>query len=1320
VVPGNEARLPHFGMESFVTEGVLRTLVFQNAEEYHTVVALCRRLEWDDLMTVVRRTVWEQEKAVTLIKWWTFYSKLEPQRSSMQVLGSQLKEIIRFYPNPTTTDSTATGSDESDRPVVKMGDYHFFAESNSPFERREVPLPETVISESLQQSIGMTALRGKALRDTWFHPLPVEIFAEFISRHDCLNAAMPEDDLLRVQVLSILCREYMTRQGSDRAVFGGLCYSLLANRRCIPFDSELPTPLAADFPSDLYLYSAELKAFAGVGSFHKVAGSLSAAGVTDDFLLVLGVRKSVSIDFLFTHLDTLSWSQNPKALVEYLRTATLTRSDFQKLAVTKYLPATNDTSTMFAPGELYLPNKDLHILPFVKTLAWPEPEVSESSENGTFLRGLGMKTMPPLVQVLAYLSDSKLCNDQRSRLLDFVCDRLVPNGSYYSSFNSMAHSERKKYRILPCLVQNPFDSGNPISSRNSPVDCFSDPTCAVMGFPVIDPCLGKQGKVYGALFQCESEPEPGFLVNQLTHLVATAKDRLKNTSANEKCQLGKRVVTALDGVFKYLSHRSADLSHSSLERLARESFIPSMEDNDVMWRRPNEVFFRRANRASDTVTEELFHVIDFSPFLAAAGVKEEATTRDLFQKMLEAPEEVLSKLGKESKYRSLLRRVAADPPFPLARPSAEIRNSPFLLAYTIKPFSEEKSEKESATVEDKTTYQLAKASDIFVIDNSNFGRMFPVFRAPPETDLEDFYIRLGSRYISKSVERRFEVVGSPKTNTSLTNALRDRLAERGPLLVSPSITSRPLVSGAAALLSEKRLEFYEAANLLAVFTLGSTSRRSRTTCFSRPNGAKNAIFVTADFDLFDVGQAIGDLILQRCQLEDAFFISSLLETPLDQLRSRGFPIDRIIKPEPVVVIPEAPKRPAIPERGPTIVSVPEARSRSKPQGAVSSSPASAGEQNPEPVRSTSNGNTQTNEEQRAPEVSPTPPPATGSKADILLQMFPDADPNFVQAALGNNPTVDDVKELADKMANGFYPKQSSSNTDTMSTQSSRDGTEESVPSKKPLRHRLGRAFGKRGNTPMGASPLPPIRPGGKSLPSGMSGVGGVGGSGMMGPSSTSSVEQRGPVSPAADAQSHDNLERMLERSVGMSSRVEKNDIEAPESKLTSIPPELDRGQTCEVIPGHSLKPFVGPRGNGQTHNGITVFSSKVHPSSETFLAENDPSLHTFAIVLERLCSVVFGLLLSTVAIYHDPAGVSIAFNRNRALHFNFRFFHGLHWLQGKHDTSECYAYWYVTICHELAHHLVSGHTKEHGFYCESYSQLYMPKLMTMLRQLGIC
>jgi hypothetical protein len=117
----------------------------------------------------------------------------------------------------------------------------------------------------------------------------------------------------------------------------------------------------------------------------------------------------------------------------------------------------------------------------------------------------------------------------------------------------------------------------------------------------------------------------------------------------------------------------------------------------------------------------------------------------------------------------------------------------------------------------------------------------------------------------------------------------------------------------------------------------------------------------------------------------------------------------------------------------------------------------------------------------------------------------------------------------------------------------------------------------------------------------------------------------------------------------------------------------------ETLPAHSLKPFPGPLQTGKTKNGIMVFSSSKHSQSETFLTENEASLALFADVLESLCVGVFGLKVGSIAIYHDPVGVTIAFNRNRALHFNFRYFHSIHYLHNKWRSADCYSYWFVII-----------------------------------------
>jgi hypothetical protein len=432
-----------------------------------------------------------------------------------------------------------------------------------------------------------------------------------------MNAAMPEDEVMRLEVIDILNKEYSRQLSqSDKVVFSGFCQGILADKRCIPFDSDEPTQFAAERPSELYLYSAELQAFAGIGgSFHKVSESLKNAGVSEDFLLALGVRKSVSIDFLFANLHTLSWNNDPRPLVEYLRSATLTREDIAKLSGTQYLPAENDKSQIFAPSELYLPNLDLRKFPFIKTLQWPsESEVSERSESGKFLVKLGMKTLPPLVDILTYLSKEVKDDTTRRKCLDFLCDRLGPHGVYHDEYSRMRTSQKQKFRFLPCVTKAPLDSSEDSKQLHSPVTCFSDEKCSVMGFSIIDTELGDIGKLYGSLLQCASEPDPPELIYQLSHLVTLAKSKQKTGEA-----VAQTVIAAFASIFKYLSQQSSEFGPSTMDALKREQFIPCHVQESIEWYRPDQVFFRRSDGVTDSMTEELFHVIDFSPFLAAAG-----------------------------------------------------------------------------------------------------------------------------------------------------------------------------------------------------------------------------------------------------------------------------------------------------------------------------------------------------------------------------------------------------------------------------------------------------------------------------------------------------------------------------------------------------------------------------------------------------------------------------------------------------------------------------------------------------------------------------
>lgn len=604
---------------------------------------------------------------------------------------------------------------------------------------------------------------------------------------------------------------------------------------------------------------------------------------------------------------------------------------------------------------------------------------------------------------------------------------------------------------------------------------------------------------------------------------------------------------------------------------------------------------------------------------------------------------VLETLG-EKKYVLLLRRLAANPPF--SRVSPQIKAVPFLLAYN--PVGEDDEGN------DKKKFCLAKAEDIYVIDNTFFGRMFPVLRAPHESDLEDFYRMIGAHFISKEVQKRYEIVGRAARGTSLTKALRERINERTPLLVSPHVTSRSLVPKAASILEEDALTLFEADGLLAVFTLGKSERRQRTTCCARSQDKKrNAMYVTKDLDFFDVGQSIGDLILERCQLEDAFFISSLLDTSLEQLRARGFPVDRVLKPKPP---PEEPKpKPPPPPAHPPPMKATDSQA-SAAAVATGGSSANASSQTSDKVP-TSSDDSDTVNTAASSNADDSDPALSGEEIlTMVKQMFPDADEKFLSDKLGPSPALGDVQRLAEEMSKGNYVRKNVTEPDKSGEEESFVPPSNDKPSKRKsvLKKSLGRAFGG-------------FRGGGSSSSTGGASANNesrASNSGtQMGSASNdgANINDNGPVAPQQDAASYSNMTDMLQNQARNSAPVNSKGIKSSDTMLTSVPKDLDRGSTCEVVPGQSLKPFLGPRGDGKTHNGIPVFSARKAPESETFLTNNDDAVEKFALVLVRLAEV-YEVDKKCIAIFHDSRGGTIAFNSNRSLHFNLRFFHALHYL----------------------------------------------------------
>ena len=136
---------------------------------------------------------------------------------------------------------------------------------------------------------------------------------------------------------------------------------------------------------------------------------------------------------------------------------------------------------------------------------------------------------------------------------------------------------------------------------------------------------------------------------------------------------------------------------------------------------------------------------------------------------------------------------------------------------------------------------------------------------------------------------------------------------------------------------------------------------------------------------------------------------------------------------------------------------------------------------------------------------------------------------------------------------------------------------------------------------------------------------------------------------------------------------------------------------CDESSGQDLE-FVA-----SLPSGISVLLAKSVGDRSGFLAGNRTGLGLFASILLE-CAAAFNMRSNVLSIFYNPGGKTIAFNRAGSLFCNYLYFKELH-QRGLIDNpgiptnkTEAVVYWYVVLCHELAHNLVEDHSSAHSYY----------------------
>ncbi|OOQ91437.1 HATPase c domain protein [Penicillium brasilianum] len=153
---------------------------------------------------------------------------------------------------------------------------------------------------------------------------------------------------------------------------------------------------------------------------------------------------------------------------------------------------------------------------------------------------------------------------------------------------------------------------------------------------------------------------------------------------------------------------------------------------------------------------------------------------------------------------------------------------------------------------------------------------------------------------------------------------------------------------------------------------------------------------------------------------------------------------------------------------------------------------------------------------------------------------------------------------------------------------------------------------------------------------------------------------------------------------------------------------------CDERPSHDLE-FVAT-----LPSGVNVLFVRTITDRSAFLANNRSGINLFASVLLD-CGSIFSMRADSLSIFYDPGGKTIAFNRAGSIFCNYFYFQQLQeqsLLQSATpDRTDAIVYWWVILCHELAHNLVGDHSSAHSYYTEGFVAQYFPRVAAKLATL---
>ena len=413
-----------------------------------------------------------------------------------------------------------------------------------------------------------------------------------------------------------------------------------------------------------------------------------------------------------------------------------------------------------------------------------------------------------------------------------------------------------------------------------------------------------------------------------------------------------------------------------------------------------------------------------------------------------------------------------------------------------------------------------------------------------------------------------------------------------------------------------------------------------------------------EIDYYDIANALCTLIFTRVRFNDAIVVERYLTATLTSLRRKGVPVDRILN-----IRKNVEKHKPIPTT----------------QSPRTSTTQSLLEQN------------------QGPPVPTLTPQQLDQCTKQVLDVFGDCQEGYVRQLLAQE-RENHAENVINKLLNdNDYPRKKPVKSDKEIKEEERQQQRRAIENNPATNNTQGGFLdriwswkGSRQSTPVPPSPppKPPIeqqevvkKP---RLPDSQ---------GTITPNYTSNIKQ--------------NLKRAI------------HSCQSYSDQHLFSPPQINKvvesNNYCDVKPQQNLVACGRVK-------GIAFYVHRdVNP--EDVQQQYSGAMSRFVDIIKGLATV-FELKTSSLHLFYDTQGSTIAFNMNGSLFMNLRYYLALHDETNdpnqfkKVNRKEALIYWFMTICHELAHNFVGDHNSEHEFYMSSFAEVYLESLMHYLTTLN--